>query len=83
MRRALRALTLYSRQGCHLCEDFLEALSPLIRGRARVDVTDIDTDPELVATYGVRVPVLCDGETLICEAFVDARAVREHLDATD
>ena len=78
----MNALTLYSRQGCHLCEEFLEALTPLVRGRATVTVTDIDGDPALVEAWGIRIPVLCDGDTLICEAFVDADAVRNHLDAT-
>ncbi len=78
----MKALTLYSRQGCHLCEAFLEALAPIIRGRATVTVTDIDGDPALVEAWGIRIPVLCDGDTLVCEAFVDADAVRKHLDAT-
>lgn len=79
----MTALTLYSRPGCHLCEEFLEALEPLIRGRASVAVSNIDTDPALVEAWGVRIPVLCDGETVVCEAFVDAQAVRDHLGATD
>ena len=78
----MTSLTLYSRRGCHLCEDFLEALAPLTRGRAAVEVVDIDSDPALVDAWGVRIPVLCDGETVICEAFVDAGAVRRHLDVT-
>ena len=79
----MTALTLYSRRGCHLCEDFLEALTPIVRGRATVTVTDIDTDPALAEAWGLRVPVLCDGATLVCEGFVDADSVRDHLDATD
>lgn len=78
----MKTLTLYSRRGCHLCEEFLEALTPIVRGRATITVTDIDTDPALVEAWGIRIPVLCDGDTLVCEAFVDADAVRNHLDAT-
>lgn len=78
----MKTLTLYSRRGCHLCEEFLEALTPIVRGRATITVTDIDTDPALVEAWGIRIPVLCDGDTLVCEAFVDADAVRNHLDAS-
>lgn len=76
----MKALTLYSRQGCHLCEEFLEGLLPLIRDRATVTVVDIDEQTEMRDAYNVRVPVLASGETIVCEAFVDAAAILEWLD---
>ncbi|MEM7611936.1 MAG: glutaredoxin family protein [Pseudomonadota bacterium] len=71
------ALTVYSRPGCHLCEQLIEALLPMVRDRATVTVVDIDTDPALKAVYDVRVPVLCQGDTLVCEAFIDPAAVEK------
>jgi hypothetical protein len=72
-------LRVFSRQGCHLCEIMLEELIPLVRGRAVVQVVDVDTDAALREEYGIRVPVLtCDGR-LLCEHRLDSRAVEEAL----
>ena len=76
----MRKLTLYSRAGCHLCEEFLEALMPMIRGRAEIDVIDIDVHTERREDYQVRIPVLAAGDDVVCEAFVDADAVLGWLD---
>ncbi len=48
----------YTRQGCHLCELMLEELLPLIKGRASLEARDIDTRPEWLALYNIRVPVV-------------------------
>ena len=64
----MKRLTLYSRRGCHLCEEMLEALEPAERaGRFSVQVLDVDADPELRERYGLRVPVLCEGSTVLAE----------------
>jgi glutaredoxin len=50
-------LTLYTREGCHLCEraaELVEQVAPTVR---LVEV-DIEGDPELEARYGLRIPVL-------------------------
>ena len=75
----MKALTLYSRQGCHLCETFLEGLLPLIRDRATLAVVDIDVDTMKRDAYNVRVPVLASGDLVLCEGFVDQAAVLEWL----
>ncbi len=61
-------LTLYSKAGCHLCE---EAKSKIDRLRARgydleVAETDITTDPRLFERYRYTIPVieLPDGRQL-------------------
>ena len=56
-------LTLLTRVGCHLCQTAAETVA---RIGAEVGVVpqevDVDTDPELQAEYGDRVPVvLLDG----------------------
>jgi glutaredoxin len=61
-----RAVTLYTRVGCHLCE---EAERVLREQRAatpfRLELVDVDRDPELARRYGVRVPVVAvDGVEL-------------------
>jgi|688.fasta_scaffold436435_3 hypothetical protein len=50
-------LTLYSRQGCCLCEGLEEKLQALDPPPA-VTVIDVDQDPALQARYGLEVPVL-------------------------
>lgn len=52
-------ITLYSRPGCHLCEEMKRAIAPA-RKREAFDweEVDIDGDPELVSRYGESIPVL-------------------------
>lgn len=65
----------YSRPGCHLCERLLEELLPLLRGRARLEVRDVDADPAWQRTFGTRIPVVeVDGQ-VICELKLDVAAV--------
>ncbi len=52
-------LTLYSRDGCHLCEDLLAELTPWAAARgARIETRDVDADPGTRRRYGHRIPVL-------------------------
>ena len=46
---------LYTRQGCHLCDD---AYLILVRHGLTPQAVDIDADPELVAKYTECVPVV-------------------------
>jgi hypothetical protein len=57
-------LTLYSREGCHLCEELLAELAPWAAARgASVARLDVDADPVARRRYGHRIPVLLvDGE---------------------
>jgi glutaredoxin len=52
-------VTLYTRAGCHLCDD---AKKVIAAARARVDFEyeelDIDADPELRRLYNEEVPVI-------------------------
>jgi glutaredoxin len=56
------AITLYTKPGCHLCE---QALADLERLRRRHPYTlqqvNIAEDPELLRRYGERIPVLVVG----------------------
>lgn len=73
-------LTVYTRDGCHLCEDLLGQLPELLDvGSFRLEKIDIDADPGLKQAYNVRVPVLeCDGIE-VCEHFLDLEALRDAL----
>lgn len=73
-------LHLYSRSGCHLCEEMETALSPYI-ATAQVEVHRkwIDNDPELQRQFAERIPVLMCEDEVICEYFFDAAALQQAL----
>ena len=74
-------LRLYTRRGCHLCEDMLLALEELGIHQAFVlETVDIDSEPDLVARYGQDVPVLTDQlDVLICQHRFDHKAVLQAI----
>lgn len=73
------AFDLYSRRGCHLCELMLEALLPLVKGRADLNVHDIDSNPDWIKRYDFSVPVLEFEGQRICHYHLDRDAVRKVL----
>jgi glutaredoxin len=57
-------VVLYSRPGCHLCDDARDVILAE-RARSRFDFreVDVETDDALELAYGVRIPVVTvDGE---------------------
>ena len=71
-------VTLYSRPGCHLCDDARAALQRI--GHPFEEV-DIEADDELLRRYLERIPVVAlDGEELF-DYFVDEVALRARLEA--
>ena len=76
----MRTVTLYTRPGCHLCED---ARAALLRVQGRTPFTlaevDIETDDALHKAYLERIPVIhLDGEHLF-DFFVDEAALTARL----
>lgn len=68
---------LFSRDGCHLCEEaeqLLEALGLPFERR------DVDEDPRWVAQYGFRVPVLLKDERVLMEGRFDAARLTKLLE---
>jgi hypothetical protein len=57
-------LTIYSRPGCHLCDEMEATIArvalniPLTFGPLTLEHIDISTDPALEARYGLEIPVL-------------------------
>jgi hypothetical protein len=55
------SLTLYSRPGCHLCDEMKAIVGSTVRAMTTpvtVEEIDVSTDPELESRYGVEIPVL-------------------------
>ncbi len=75
-------LTLYCREGCHLCETMLQALRGL-QSRLGFDmlVVDVDRDPDLRRRYDEWVPVLQGGGQEICHYHLDLAALEAFLNA--
>ena len=57
-----------SREGCGLCDEMLHELAELERSQSipSVTVVDVDSDPELVRQFGLKVPVLLLDGSVIC-----------------
>jgi thiol-disulfide isomerase/thioredoxin len=60
-RGAVIVLTLYSRPGCHLCDEMKAVVQRAARAAAApstIEEIDISTDPALEERYGLEIPVL-------------------------
>ncbi len=58
-KRNVTALTLYSRPGCHLCDDMEATIARVARTvPLTLEVVDISSHADLEATYGLEIPVL-------------------------
>jgi hypothetical protein len=76
-------IQVYSRPGCHLCEQLIEEIVPLLRGRAVLEVLDIDSRSDWREKYDTRVPVVeLDGQ-FVCEYRLDRAALHGMLSGTD
>ena len=76
----MSVVTLYTRPGCHLCDEAREALLR-VRSEAAFELheIDIERDDELFKRYLERIPVVClDGEELFSYE-VDEAALRRRL----
>ncbi|MFK8078735.1 MAG: glutaredoxin family protein [Granulosicoccus sp.] len=74
-------LTLYYREGCHLCEDLERQLPELLKPDSyRLLKVDIDTDDALKHAYNIRVPVLKCEDHEVCEHFLDLEALHKALE---
>lgn len=79
----MRELTLFSRPGCHLCEQAIEEIEPLCRAHGvRLRVEDVDDDPGWRERFGLRIPVLCAGAVELSAWPLDRARIRDWLDAT-
>lgn len=73
---------LYSRPGCHLCEQMMDELSALPAARDyAVDVVDVDADAEAHRRFGHKIPVLLLAGQLVCHGRLDAEEVHKALAA--
>ena len=74
------ALTLYSRPGCHLCDEMKAVVHRAIgsiQEPMTIEEIDISTDPDLEARYGLEIPVLLvNGKKTAKYRITDAEILR-------
>lgn len=62
MDQLVTRLTIYSRPGCHLCDEMDAIVRQVIARHGDPDIVleqiDVSTDPALLARYGLEIPVL-------------------------
>ncbi len=68
-------LYVYSREGCHLCEVLIRQLLPMIEGQLRLEVRDIDTNPDWHERFWMDIPVVEHRGEVICRHFLDPAAI--------
>ena len=74
-------VTLYTRKGCHLCEEAKAQMAPLLREfGARLREVDIDADESLRALYDVDVPVIFLGDRKVAKHRLDLAQFRRQLE---
>ena len=76
-----RQVTLYSRPGCHLCEQAKAAIAPLLgEFGATLHEVNIDDDALLKERYGWDIPVIFIGQHKAAKHRVDLAQFRRQLE---
>ena len=76
-----RDITLYTRPGCHLCDEAKQTIAPLAeKYDAPIREVNIDEDSVLRARYNEEVPVLFLGSKKIAKFKVDEEQLRRRLE---
>jgi hypothetical protein len=78
-------ITVYTKSGCHLCEEAKTAIGPLLREfGATVREIDIAGDETLMQRFGCDIPVIYIGRKKAAKHRVNLEQFRRQLqDATD
>jgi hypothetical protein len=71
----MKSLRVYSRRGCHLCEDLIRELEPLIEGKLELEVRDIDSNTEWHERWFADIPVVEYEDAVVCMHFLDHDAI--------
>jgi glutaredoxin len=78
-----REVTMYTREGCHLCDEAKAAMMPLLSAYgAKLREVDIDDDPVLFERYTDDVPVIFIGGHLFAQHRINPVLLRERLEET-
>lgn len=76
-----RDITLYTREGCHLCEEAKAVITPLLaQFGAKLHEVDVDADPILRERYTDEVPVIFVGSQFFAKHRLDPARLRRQLE---
>ena len=74
-------VTIYSKSGCHLCDDAKAAIAPLLREfRATLREIDIEGDATLMERFGCDIPVIYIGRKKAAKHRVNLEQFRRQLE---
>ena len=73
-------LTVYSRPECHLCEEMVTELEPLVAGKARIDIVDISEHEGLSRRFGLLIPVLMHADEELSRYRLDRSRLTEFFE---
>jgi glutaredoxin len=75
-------VTLYTRPGCHLCDEAKAQIAPLLqRAGATLREVNIDAEPVLRQRYDWEVPVIFLGTRKVAKHRIDLEQFRKQLEA--
>ena len=73
-------VTLYTKPGCHLCDDALDVLQRVQKLQPfTLEEVNVQEDPALLAEYGDQIPVVTLNGTFLFEYEVDETRLRQLL----
>jgi len=73
-------VTLYTKPGCHLCDDALDVLQRVQKLQPfTLEEVNVQDDPALLAEYGDQIPVVTLNGTFLFEYEVDETRLRQLL----
>jgi len=78
-------LTIYSKPGCHLCDEMKALVQRTIAGRPNIllDEIDISSDRDLLERYGLEIPVLTIDGRKAAKYRVSEEGLRRTLEGQD
>ena len=80
------ALTIYTRPGCHLCQEMKVIVERVVRdaqAQARIEEIDIASDADLEARYALEIPVLLVNGRKAAKYRVTEEELRRRLKAEE
>lgn len=78
--REVLEVTLYTRPGCHLCDEAKSQIAPILAEfGARLREINIDADPSLREQFNLDVPVVFVAGRKVAKHRVDLRQFRHQL----
>jgi Glutaredoxin-like domain (DUF836) len=76
-------LTVLSRPDCHLCQELVAELAPLVAGKAQIEIVDISDDDELSRQYLFEIPVLLHGDRELARHRLDRERIDRFIEQLD